>query len=63
MSKSAETCTDCRFWHPVEDEDGNDLGQCHRYPPGYEGWPMTFGHDWCGEWSGPAVAVDSRSLK
>ncbi len=42
-------CSDCHFWEAVPDEDGKELGQCRRYPPSYEGWSITRGEDWCGE--------------
>jgi len=42
-------CADCHFWETVPDEDGHVLGICRRYPPSYEGWAMTSGMDWCGE--------------
>jgi hypothetical protein len=45
-----ETCANCRFWRPVKDQDGHKLGLCRRFPPAYEGWPMTNAEDWCGEW-------------
>ena len=44
-----ERCDCCRFWKPMDDEDGSELGQCRRFPPAYEGWPMTTAGDWCGE--------------
>jgi hypothetical protein len=44
-------CAVCRFWSRIPDEDGNELGQCRRFPPSYEGWAMVFGHDWCGEFA------------
>ena len=48
----SETCALCRYWRAVDDADadGNALGQYRRFPPSYEGWPMTEGADWCGEW-------------
>lgn len=42
-------CADCHFWDVVPDEDGHVLGLCRRNPPTYDGWPMTSGEDWCGE--------------
>lgn len=33
----------------MADEDGHVLGLCRRNPPSYDGWPMTSGTDWCGE--------------
>lgn len=49
MTERTNTCTVCLHWIPVTDEDGSELGQCRRFPPSYEGWSMTFAHDWCGE--------------
>lgn len=43
------SCGDCLFWREVADEDGHALGGCRRYPPAYEGWPMTGAGEWCGE--------------
>lgn len=50
MSSSVK-CSTCRFWQPVDDEDGEPLGDCRRFPPSYEGWPRTYEADWCGEWN------------
>jgi len=49
MTPAISSCARCRYWTPVPDEDGHNLGQCRRFPPSYEGWAMTFGDDWCGE--------------
>jgi len=51
-SPTEQRCADCRFWLPIPDEDRPELGQCRRLPPSYEGWGMSFGHDWCGEFAG-----------
>lgn len=55
MTSKAPNCVYCRFWTRVPDEDGHALGQCRRFPPSYEGWAMTLGHDWCGEFAASAV--------
>lgn len=49
MNPQKETCTNCHFWESVEDEDGHILGECRRFPPSYQGWPMTDARKWCGE--------------
>jgi hypothetical protein len=46
-----ETCERCRHWRALTDEDGTRLGQCRRFPPAYEGWPMSMPDDWCGEFA------------
>ena len=50
MTDAINHCEACRWWVPIEDEDGHRLGQCRRFPPSYEGWPMTDAMDWCGEY-------------
>ena len=47
--KELESCGLCRFWDQTPDEDGHDIGICRRFPPTYEGWAMSQGRDWCGE--------------
>jgi len=47
--RKLESCGFCRFWDQTPDEDGNDIGICRRFPPSYEGWAMSEGSDWCGE--------------
>lgn len=42
-------CVDCRYWDQTPDEDGHVIGICRRFPPTYEGWAMSEGSDWCGE--------------
>lgn len=54
VTMAAKHCDECRHWKPVDDGDGNDIGQCRRFPPTYDGWPMTTGEDWCGEWQANA---------
>jgi hypothetical protein len=54
-------CSGCRWWlfHPREGaEPGSDqsVGYCRRFPPsrrenGVGAWPITFGNDWCGEFT------------
>lgn len=44
-------CGVCRFWRKFLDEDGTALGNCHRLPPHYEGWPRTLPEEWCGEFA------------
>ena len=51
MTRTDHSCADYRFWNEVPDEEGHALGQCRRFPPSYEGWAMTHGHDWCGEFT------------
>lgn len=51
MTCAEPQCSRCRFWTPVPGEDGHALGQCRRFPPSYEGWAMTHGYDWCGEFT------------
>jgi hypothetical protein len=44
-------CQTCRFWERAPDPvDGTELGMCRRFPPTYDGWPMTGPDDWCGEY-------------
>jgi len=50
VNMAAKHCDRCRHWKPVHDEEVYDMGQCRRFPPTYDGWPMTIGDDWCGEW-------------
>lgn len=55
-------CKGCRFWKPAPDiVDGKDLGICRRFPPAYEGWPMTGPDDWCAEWkkNGPTHSSEA----
>lgn len=30
---SEEQCERCRFWRMFSEEDGEDIGTCHRFPP------------------------------
>jgi hypothetical protein len=57
-------CAGCRWWHyhPTEGaEPGSEqaVGYCRRFPParrenGVGAWPITFGSDWCGEFTDKA---------
>lgn len=51
-------CRKCKFWVLVDNQDGEQLGQCRRFPPAYEGWAMTRQDDWCGEWQALQRQVD-----
>lgn len=52
-------CLICKFWEPdagENDDYGNALGWCHRYPPitkplteECHGWPEVSANQWCGE--------------
>ena len=55
MTSTASRCARCRFWSPVQGEDGHELAQCRRFPLSYEGWAMDFGYDWCGEFTASQV--------
>lgn len=45
-------CSVCSYWQKQPDpEDGTEMGICRRFPPSYDGWPMTMPVDWCGEWN------------
>jgi len=54
-------CSACRWWHVPPADDANPataptVGYCRRFPPargenGVGAWPITFGHDWCGEFA------------
>ena len=51
----SETCERCRFWE--ETDADAEMGDCHRYPPSFDGragfggmFPDTSGEYWCGEW-------------
>ena len=49
MTMPEPTCQSCRYWRDIHDEDGEPLGECHRFPPHYDGWAMTRAEEWCGE--------------
>lgn len=44
-------CENCRFWDSETDERGNfPHGLCRAHAPQADRlWPVTEGHDWCGE--------------
>ena len=43
-------CSRCVYYSPSE--KGSSIGQCHRYPPNFEGkWPQVLDYQWCGEFS------------
>jgi hypothetical protein len=54
-------CAGCRWWHfqpteSAEPESEQAVGYCRRFPParrenGVGAWPITFGGDWCGEYT------------
>ena len=54
-------CGSCRWWHfqpteGAEPESEQAVGYCRRFPParrenGVGVWPITFGGDWCGEYT------------
>lgn len=45
------SCMHCRYWKLAEDPDAEAIGVCRRFPPSYDGWPMSRADDWCGEYS------------
>lgn len=54
-----ERCDRCRYWERLED-DLEDIGACHRYPPVIQGergfnaeFPEVLASDYCGEYSPP----------
>lgn len=47
-------CRDCIYWVGyVHNNRSSDIGNCHRYPPFWDGvafgWPSTAPHEFCGE--------------
>lgn len=58
-------CRNCRFFRPLEYDDGNLVGECRRYPPQVDGmggrdretedyylcshFPVLVEDSWCGE--------------
>jgi hypothetical protein len=62
-------CETCRFW--VEDQEDEEIGCCHRYPPRVvirrgdcpdSLWPETDYDDWCGEHQ-PAEEIHGPSVE
>ena len=60
----AQACSSCRWWDHIEAVGFS--AECRRFPPvpswrlGQNGidfsqgsWPVTWGHDWCGEFAPP----------
>ena len=53
-----ECCGNCKFWDlegGLSEVDGQEQGQCRRYPPTYHDdcvgcFPETYDINWCGEW-------------
>lgn len=44
------TCSECSYWFPAS-VDSPDA-PCHRFPPPhYDGFPITWSYDWCGEFN------------
>ena len=61
----SESCDNCRFsepYHPYEGVPAPGTMECHRYPPNDEGWPVTWAHQWCGEWQALAVQGGTKDL-
>jgi hypothetical protein len=62
IEKNAESanCVRCKFWVQTVKVTGSEgMGQCKRFPPtiqmavsDYSKWPITTGHEWCGEFKG-----------
>lgn len=40
-----ESCGTCKYWWET-----NRVGECHRYPPVGNGWPIAISTHWCGEY-------------
>ena len=54
---AVEECAGCRYWlERGADTAGDILGSCRRNPPQVyrddygDRFPLTWPHDWCGEW-------------
>ena len=47
--KQPKLCRSCTYWYP-ERMATSHMGECRRYPPMVDGWPISKGEDWCGEW-------------
>lgn len=73
QAKRQERCETCRFWDSDTDVEGDDRGECRRFPPVliqasldksdrwaesyHRQFPGTDSFDWCGEWQPTAAAA------
>lgn len=59
--RAASTCSECAHYDAhmkgrLDDDTGQYVferqprGNCRRFPPSVDGWPIVVPIDWCGEW-------------